>query len=90
MKYYSTMKWQAVHNETVIKIFQTVTAFRSYNLQMDNPHFSDIGDDSEINYLNLRGRKGSLTYFLTVMKIQRYNALKIEGGCTAIRFRFKP
>ena len=38
MKYYSTMKWR-VHNETLIKTFQTVTTFRSYNLQMDNPHF---------------------------------------------------
>ena len=57
---------------------------------MDNPHFSDIGDDSEINCLNLTGRKGSFIYFLTVMKTQRYNSLKVEGGCTAMRFRFKP
>ena len=30
---------------------------------MDNPHFSDIGDDSEINCLNLTGRKGSHNIF---------------------------
>ena len=38
MKYHSTIKWW-IHNETGIKTFQTVTTFRSYILQMDNPHF---------------------------------------------------
>ena len=48
-------------HETVIKTFQTVPTFRSesYNLQMDSPHFSDIDEESAINRLNPRDRKGS-------------------------------
>ena len=49
-----------VPNETVIKTFQNVTTIRSYNLQMDNLHFSDIDEESAmINCLNPRDRKGS-------------------------------
>ena len=60
---YNTMKW--VHNKPVIKPFQNVTTFRSYNLQMDNPHFSDIDEESAIiNCLNPRDRKGSYKVWL--------------------------
>ena len=62
----TTVLWND-NKSTVIKTFQTVTIFRSYNLQMDNPHFSDIDDESANNCLNPRDRKGSC---LILMKIQ--------------------
>ena len=42
-------------------MFQTVTIFRSYNLQMDNPHFID--EESEINLPQSKRQKRELFDF---------------------------
>ena len=47
-----------------MKTSQNVTTFRFYNLQMDNPLFSDIDEESAINSINPRDRKGSYKVWL--------------------------
>ena len=51
-----------VHNKKVIKTFQNVTTFPSNNLQMDNPHFSDIDEESAINCLNPKTEKDFILF----------------------------
>ena len=76
------MKWQ-VHNETVIKTFHNVTTVCSYNLQMDNPHFSDIDEESAIiNCLNPIDRKGSYKVWFW-WKYTAIECTQVEGDCTA-------
>ena len=78
----SIVLWSDEYKETVIKTFQTVTTFRSYNLQMDNPIFFWYWW-GKCNKLPQSKRQKRKLYGLTLMKVKRQNARKVEGDCTA-------